>query len=91
MIVDFEILIIVNVAILFTIIAILVQEDRAKVIFSLITAITWMILGLGFVGADPTFPTYALLFLAIGIIFVVETTVISVDMLRQKRWKTEIE
>jgi len=88
MIVDFEILIILNIAIIFTIIAILVKEDRAKAMFSLVTAITWMILGLGFVAASPSFPVYALLFLAIGIIFVVETIVISADMMRGKRtWR----
>lgn len=86
--INFEILVIFQVAIIFTIIAILVKEDNAKTIFSLITAITWMILGLGYVGAEPTFPTYALLFLAIGIIFVVRTIVISADMMRQKRtWR----
>jgi len=86
--IDFEMLMIFNVAIIFSIIAILVKEDRAKTIFSLITAITWMILGLGYVGAGPTFPVYALLFLAIGIIFVVETIIISADMMRQKRtWR----
>jgi len=86
--IDFEMLMIFNVAIIFTIVAILVKEDNAKTIFSLITAITWMILGLGYVGASPTFPVYALLFLAIGIIFVVRTIIISADMMRGKRtWR----
>jgi len=88
MIVDFEILIIVNVAILFTILAVLIKEDNAKTIFSLITAITWMILGLGFVGASPTFPTYALLFLAIGIIFSVNTVIVASGMMaKRKTWR----
>lgn len=81
MLVEFEILIMMEIAIIFSVIAILIQEQRARLTFGLISAITWFIFGLVFVAASPTFPMFALLFFVLGIIFVVETIVISTDML----------
>lgn len=86
--VDFEILIIFFIALIFTIVTILSRGNREETVFSLITAVAWIVLGFGFVGASPTFPVYAILFTGIGIIFVVNTIQMTMDMLRQKRnWR----
>ena len=88
--VDFEILIVLNVALFFTIITIVLQarKDKSCLVFSVLTAIAWFILALGYIGADPNFPAYAYLFLAVGIVFVVNTIIVSANMMgEQKAWR----
>lgn len=87
--VDFEILVILNVAILFTILTIVLQarKDKSCLLFSVLTALSWFALGLAFVGASPTFPSFALIFLAIGIAFVVNTILASASMMGDKAWR----
>jgi len=86
--VDFELLIVLNTAILFTIASLLVREHNPQMLFSLLSAVCWFTLRLGFVAAGATFPSYALLFLLIGILFTVKTIIMATDMLREKRiWR----
>lgn len=89
--VSFEILIVLNTAILFTIAYLLSKDRKPRLIFGVITWLCWLSLGVGFIGTNPTYPAYAILFLGISIIFVLAVVFDTVELLREKRYgKTEL-
>jgi len=79
--VSFELLIVLMPTILFTLATILI-EDTKRILFSLLSALCWIVLGIGFVGTNPTYPAYGLLFFGIALIFIVLTLRDSLDLLR---------
>lgn len=68
--IEFEILAILSTAFLFTI-AGLVLEDYKKIItFKLLAAIAWFSLALSFTASLPSFLAFSILFMGIGIAFI---------------------
>jgi hypothetical protein len=90
--VSFELLIVLMPTTLFTLATILVEDY--KIIFSILSALCWIVLGLGFVGTNPTYPAYGLLFLAIAFIFILLTFREALSMWgerKKRRWSTELD
>ena len=90
--VSFELLIVLMPTILFTLATILVEDY--KIIFSILSALCWIVLGLGFVGTNPTYPAYGYLFLGIAFIFILLTISEALSMLgerKKKRFSPELD
>lgn len=86
MLVDFEILIVFTASLFFTVLTFLVGDrDSIKLLFNVLSAVCWFVLGLGFMGAGPNFPVFALLFLIFGVVFSVRTIIASTSMLKARR------
>ena len=81
--IDFEILIMFTVSLVFTLLALLVIDQAQKVLMSMLSAIAWYILGLAYIAADSTFPMYSYLFLGIGIIFTAYTLIEASEMINE--------
>lgn len=76
------------VATLFTIFTFIANEESKKILMNVLTSLSWFLLGLIYVAADSNFPEIAYLFLAIGIIFTVNTVIASTRMIKEgKAWK----
>uniref|UniRef100_A0A6H1ZXU8 Uncharacterized protein n=1 Tax=viral metagenome TaxID=1070528 RepID=A0A6H1ZXU8_9ZZZZ len=89
--VDFEILVMLNTAILFTIAFLLSKELRTRLILGSINIVTWFALSLAFVASQPSFPVFAMVFFAVGLIFTITLIHESISMFKEKRWKTEMD
>lgn len=87
MLIDFEIITMLTVAIVFSILSFLIEKETLRVVLLSLSSVIWLILGLGWVIASPTIPVFALIFMAIGIIFTVYTVIESADMLRSQTWR----
>lgn len=89
--VTFELLIVLMPTLLFTIATMLVEDY--KLVFSTLAGMCWVVLGLGFVGTNPTYPAYGFLFYGIALIFFLLTLREALDMLgerRKRRYSTEL-
>lgn len=94
MLVDFEILIVLNIGIIFTIVTVLSKDPKPRMVFSALSFLCWITLAFAFMGATPTFPMFSLLFLAIALILALSTLLDAVDMLRlrqKKRYSLELD
>lgn len=85
-------MIMIAVTLLFTVLAIAYEK---KLTFGLLAAIAWFVSAIGHLAVgDKTSVLTAnmpLLFMVFGILFIVEVMIQAADMMRQKRWGTEIE
>ena len=90
--VSFELLIVLMPTTLFTLATLLIENYRF--IFSALTSMCWIVLGLGFVGTNPTYPAYGYLFLGIAFIFILLTISEALSMLgerKKKRFSPELD
>lgn len=86
--IEFELLILLNVSILFSIAVLLSQDYKGRTIFSAVSSLCWITLTLAFFASDPTFSAISWLFLGIALIFILTTIYESVALLKENRYKT---
>ena len=80
--VEFELLIPLAIALFFSF---LFESDPREYLWSgLVAMITWLITGMVFL-ITSTYPTIALIFLAIAILYIVRIVILTFEPLRQKR------
>jgi len=89
--IEFELLILLNVSILFSIAVLLAQEYKTRTIFSALSSLCWITLTLAFFASDPTFGAISWLFLGIAFIFILTTIYESLALLKENRWGTELK
>ena len=69
--VEFEILAILATAFLFTVGGLVIENFKVTITLKLLAAIAWFSLALGFVAATPSFLGFSLLFMGVGMVFVI--------------------
>ena len=89
--INFEIILITNITLLFSILYFVVQQTLGKIILSIITAICWFSLGLGFIIATPTLLALSFLFFGIGLVFIVLFFVSTFDTIKESRRSLELK
>jgi len=68
--VEFEILAILATAFLFTIGGLVIENFKVTITLKLLAALAWFSLALGFVATAPSFLGFSVLFMGIGMVFV---------------------
>lgn len=81
--VSFELLIVLMPTILFTLATLLVEHYR--LVFSTLTGMCWLVLGIGFMGTNPTYPGYTFLFFGIALLFFLLTLYEALSLLGERR------
>lgn len=86
--IDFEVMMLLVTAMLFTIAYLTMGEFKSKLLVGSINIVCWFTLSLVYVASETAYPTVALIFMLIGIIFTVSLVVGSANLLGEKRGKT---
>lgn len=89
--VEFELLMVLGTSVLFTIAHIISENYKPRMLFGLFSAVCWVALAIGFIGATPTFLGFTFLFMGIFLLLVLSTVWDTLEMLQQKKnpnwWK----
>jgi len=85
--VSFEILTVLTTAILFSIAYIVSEDFKQKMLFGALTFLCWFGLAIGFMGTNPTYPGYSILFFGVGLFFVFALLYDALSLLRGRNKK----